>query len=221
MPFLTSLLMVASGQAPPQGLPPPKETPASRRPASPTSQTPSTYEVKPDDWLSTIARDRYGPQGAMWTPYLCKYNKEFSSIPTQERITSRNCDLILPGQKLFLPPASVLNCMMLKDAGLECKKSPSEVRDELLGNIPPLARECVENLEANAPQGTPVAYLVMLAKALNDEIPLESKPKEYLKSCKIQVVTDNGAFQQVPHDFIKLDEDGKLVIVDIWGPEDY
>lgn len=190
-------------------------------PASTTTTTDPQFDdykhvVVDKDWMSKVAIDHYGEnEGAMLTPYLCTYNKQHGR--------TTDCDIILPGQEILLPPIWVLRCAVTESLGFVCSVSADIETKRMIAALPPEVQACVATLQSKAPN----AYgglLVMVAKAvsiqLRDSKGLTYSSPDYQTDCG-NVSADAIKQFEIPMDYLTTDENGKPLIVHILGPEDY
>lgn len=178
-------------------------------PSSPAEVATETLEG--GDWLSTVAIDYYGEEGRDLWPYLCAYN--------QERGRIQDCDWIFPGEEVLLPAKSELRCEVARSFGRRCTANVGDREKRLLSSVPPEWITCMALIKDNAPNAQ-TAYLVMLAKAIAIEHESDFQLEAYLEDCQRARASAETGLESPLNDYFTLDENGKPLIVDHWGPED-
>lgn len=197
-----------------------------------TEPTTTTHAVVNKDWLSKLAITQYGESGLMYTPYLCQYNL------ARGQIRSGNCDMIVPGDKIYLPPLDTLYCMALEDLGHPCTgpRIPLSEREYdlyLLGTLPPQAQGCTLILQAfNPTRAGSIAFNVARAKQIaiymEDKAGITSRdPNQeipgYIEMCtraSNDPALQTALIQPTPEDYWTIDQNGEPIFINYWGPED-
>lgn len=167
-----------------------------------------------EGWLGPYMATYYGEGDSVLWPYVCSYNIERGNI------ASGDCNMIRLGERIQLPPVRTLRCMFVTSFGETCPPttlaSTSAAR-ALAKSLPLRAIWCAETMLARNPGWDPT-YAIGITMAFKTTFGINTP--EFEAACLTQFGTTDLPLRPTELDYLTVDPDGSVVLVDHLGSED-